>query len=390
MKTDSQVGAPRRGARVLFIPEVDDSGTSERSPMVLRTLRQHHDVVGLPAPWDRIIYDPSRPRAPRGLLYVIDKVLLAWRGARLARRNRLTTVFCETAHHAVAGLLIAKVLGLRCVWDSHGNGKQFYESLGRSPRSVRLIAWFERFLGARVDALITVSTVDAAAYADMGVPPSKIHVIPLSVRLDAIDSDAGAPMPVPDGGRPTLLFFGSFGYEPNREALGFVNDTLAPGLQGRGIRCEISVAGRDIPDATYHPLVHAIGFVPNIYACIRSARLCIVPVRHGVGVLTKVLDAMAVGTPLVLSEFAASGIPDIRPGVHAYVAATDEDFIRYVGEALADPEAAGAMARRARQLVERKFDWQAYAGLIDALVDPRIGSATTEVGDARRDHHTQR
>ena len=362
-----------RGTAILFIPDTEVGPTSERTPTILRTLREHHEVIGLRGPWDRILYDPGRSKAPRAVLYVVDKGLLVWRGLRLARRNRVGVVVCETVHHAVAGILIARLLGIRCVWDSHGNGKLFYESLEKSRMSIRLIARLERFLGRRVDALITVSPRDAAAYAHMGIEPSKVHFIPVSVHLREIDSIArpeNGGTDVLSRGPAVLLLFGSFGYAPNREALEFVNAILAPALARAGIRCEIRVAGRDIPAIPFEPLVRPLGFVPDIYASIRAATLCIVPVKRGVGVLTKVLDAMAVGTPIVMSDFAARGIPEIRHGVHAFVATTDEEFLRYVTQALGDPGTCLAMARRARELVERKFDWETHADRLEAIIDP--------------------
>ena len=69
-----------RGTPILFIPDAQGNRTSERTPIILGMLRERHEVIGLPSPWDRIMYDPSRPMAPRAVLYVLDKGLLAWRG----------------------------------------------------------------------------------------------------------------------------------------------------------------------------------------------------------------------------------------------------------------------------------------------------------------------
>lgn len=381
------------GMRILFIPDMEIVRTSERSPMILRLLRERHEVVGLRCPRDPLLYNPARATWPRALLYVVDKALLVLRGLAIARRQRTEVVFCETVHHALAGLLIAKVLGVRCVWDSHGTGTLMSESMGRSPWSIRLIGAFETFIANRVDDLITVCDRDASAYGEMGVPRSKIHMIPTSVRLREIDSSSDPTTEVPssgEGGLPVLLFFGSFGYAPNLEALRFVNDVLAPHLELEGIRCEIRIAGRDIPRMSFHPSVRAVGFVPDIHACIRAASVCIVPVRRGVGMLTKVIDAMAVGTPVVLSEFAVQGIPEIRHGVHAYVATTDAEFLRHVAQALVDPASSRAMARQARQLVERKYDWDVHAEALDAIV--RAFPVSTPGGEyvESRNHHVER
>ncbi|HTD81389.1 MAG TPA: glycosyltransferase, partial [Thermoplasmata archaeon] len=124
----------------------------------------------------------------------------------------------------------------------------------------------------------------------------------------------------------------------------------------------------------FHPYVRPLGFVDDIYGCIRDADICIVPVRRGVGMLTKVIDSMAVGTPVVMFDFASRGIPDLRDGIHAYVAATEEEFLRQVDRALSDPAATQAMSTRARGLVERNFDWDSHVAQLDAIVRGPSGS----------------
>lgn len=361
--------------RVLFIPEIPDVRTSERSPALYRILKSIHDVQGLPAPWDRILYDTARAKWPRYMLYPLDKLLLALRGLRLARKGKIEVVFSETVHHALVGLAIARILGIRCVWDSHGNVRLFAESVGKGRLFTRLAASLETFVGKRVDALVTVANQDVEAYSEMGVPRSKIHVVPTCVDLAEIDREKDEDETREGEATrelPTLLFFGNFGYEPNLDALKFIDATLAPHLERKGIHCEIRIAGRDIPDVPLHPTVKALGFVPSIYAAIGSVDLCIVPIWKGQGVqsavLTKVLDVMAVGTPQVLSTFAARGIPGIEDGVHAAVGTSEESFLQRVEEALGDLAALKTMASRGRELIEREYDWEAQKPRIDRII----------------------
>ncbi len=363
--------------RVLFIPEIQEVPTSERSPALYRILRTMHDVLVLPAPWDRFLYDTSLAKWPRYLLYPLDKLLLGLRGLILARRRHVEVVFCENPHHALIGLAIARILGIRCVWDSHGNVKLFAESIGKGWFFSRLAASLETFVGKRVDTLVTVAEQDVEAYVQMGIRRSKIQVIPTCVDLAEVDSgklheDDESLEDEPTSHLPVLLFFGSFKYGPNLDALELINTTLAPYLEREGIQCEIHIAGRDIPSLPFHPTIRPLGFVPDIYACIRSADLCIVPIWRGQGVraavLTKVLDMMAVGTPTVLSTFAARGIPGIDHGIHALVAASEESFLQHVGEALADLEACKTMAMRGRRLIESEYDWEGQKPRIDSII----------------------
>jgi len=329
--------------------------------------------MGLPSPWDRFLYDTSRAKWPRYALYPLDKALLAIRGVLMARRNGSETILCETPHHALVGLFIARVLGARCVWDSHGSVRIFSKSMGKGPIFTTLAVALERFVGKRVDALIAVSDSDRSDYVDLGIPPERVFVVPHCVDLRRIDAHAGTSRRVPGppgatSGVPVLLFFGSFRYDPNLEALRYIEETLVPFLQARGTQGEIRIAGRNIPDRPYHGMIRVLGFVPNIYETIASSDLCIIPVWRGVGILTKALDAMAVGTPTVLSRFAASLIPGVESGVHAFIAESPRDFPTVVLKALADPTERRRVAREARRLVETRYDWDLHGNRLAAIV----------------------
>lgn len=367
--------------RILFIPEPSAGESSERTPMLYRMLKETHDVIGLPSPLDRYAYDTERAKWPRYLLYVADEVLLGLRGVAWARRNRIDVVFCETSHHALVGVFLARLLGIRCIWDSHANVQTYAASVGKGRFFTTLSVALERFLGKIIDALITVTEREAEAYASMGVPRSKIRVVPTFIVLADIDRKTRTM-----GGKrvdvrrpPALLFFGSYRYVPNREALAFINKTLAPELERAGVRAEIWIAGRDIPSLTYHPSIRLLGFVPDIHATLREADLCIVPVWSGTGILTKILDAMAVGTPMVLSSFAAEMVPGIQDRVHAFVARSKEEFPSSVAEALRETPARAAIATQSRELLEERYSWESVQAGLNALLE-EMASRTGRAG----------
>ena len=83
---------------------------------------------------------------------------------------------------------------------------------------------------------------------------------------------------------------------------------------------------------------------------------------------------MAVGTPSVLTSFAAAGIPGIEAGVHAFVADSPEDFPASVGRALRDDGARRRVAAQGQQLVKERYDWVGQrprvSSILQSLVDP--------------------
>ncbi|HYM40898.1 MAG TPA: glycosyltransferase family 4 protein [Thermoplasmata archaeon] len=365
--------------RILFIPEVREDGTSDRSPAVLRLLRKRHEVITFPSPRDRLIYDTSRARAPRYALYAVDRLLAAVQGVRLGRKTHIELTFCETPHHALVGLWISRILGVPSVWDSHGNAAVAARSTGKGRVYTFLASALDRFLGRRVDALITVSKADAEAYEAMGVPPDRLHVIPTSVNVEEVEREAGQAVPRGTEAAKTLIFFGSYKYTPNLEALRFISARLAPYLEKEGIVCQILVAGRDLPRMDLHPSIQPVGFVEDIHALIRSADLCVVPIWSGVGILTKVVDTMATGTPLVMSRPATMGIPEIQDGVHALVATSPDRFPELVADALRNPEKMHEIAGNARRLVEARYDWRIQEPLLEDL----LTKLTTGAGGSR-------
>lgn len=344
--------------------------------MLRDLLRGRHEVVGLSFPLDRFVYDTGRGKAPRYALYPVAEAIGALRGLRLVRSRRLQVAFCETPHHALVGLWLSRLLGLRCIWDSHGNALLFARSVGKGKLYTFLSASLDRFLARRVDLLITVSERDAGAYAEMGAPRSRVQVVPTSVRLAEVDRqiESGPRRDAP-AARRSLLFFGNFRYAPNLEALRFINDRLAPYLERLGMPVEIRIAGRDVPGMDFHPYVRPLGFVDNLPGCIRAADLCIVPVWTGVGILTKLVDIMAAGTPAVVSDFATSGIPEIRHGTHALVASSPEEFCRLVAEALRRGEEMQGLARNARRLVQETYDWSVQAPRLERMIETLVSPA---------------
>jgi glycosyltransferase involved in cell wall biosynthesis len=349
--------------KVLIIPEIDMPPTSERTPEIYRRLMRRHEVVGLRPRWDNIIYDVDRPAILRVPPYILDKIDLIVRGLKIARREKPDAIFCETYHHALVGVAIGKLLGIPCIWDSHGNVLLFAQSAGKGRLFTLAAGTIERLLGRTVSALVTVSEVDANAYVRMGVPREKILVFPSCVDVEDIDRRVRErrrkklAAPRVEGEAPIILFFGSFKYGPNRDALQFVNEVLAPALARSGTRFRIQVAGRDIPDMTFHPSIEILGFVPDIYPCIADADVAIVPLWKGVGILVKALDVMAVGTPVVAADFLAKGIPQLQDGVHALLADTPERFIELVREVALNPIPWQPMAARGKELVIQYYDW---------------------------------
>jgi glycosyltransferase involved in cell wall biosynthesis len=113
------------------------------------------------------------------------------------------------------------------------------------------------------------------------------------------------------------------------------------------------------------PGVTLAAAVPDMAPELAAATVALVPMRAGTGLQNKVLEAMAVGTPVVATPTVAAAL-DVTPGTHLMVAGDAADLAAATVALLRDPGRARAMATAARALVERRYRWDESAAGVEA------------------------
>jgi len=99
---------------------------------------------------------------------------------------------------------------------------------------------------------------------------------------------------------------------------------------------------------------------------MRRATLAVAPVPYGAGVQNKVLEAMACGTPVVVSPQAIAALA-VQPGRDLVVADGAEAFARAVLELLDDPARRAQLGRAGRAYVEQHHSWDAITARLESI-----------------------
>jgi glycosyltransferase involved in cell wall biosynthesis len=217
---------------------------------------------------------------------------------------------------------------------------------------------FELRAVARADHVITMSPEDAARLRRF------LPVLPVSVSPVGVDCAVVRPMPPPEDRRSQLLFVGNFIHPPNGDAVRFLADDVLPRL---GLDARLHVVGHGAPAAT-HPHVVRVGPVADTRPWLAGAHVVVAPVRFGTGMHGKVVEAMAMGRPVVTTSLGAEGIGAVD-GVHLLVADDGPAFAAAVRGLLDDPAAGARLGAAGRALVESRFDWDVIADEHDAIYD---------------------
>lgn len=194
---------------------------------------------------------------------------------------------------------------------------------------------------------------------------------PIVVTPNCID--LASYMQVSREPRPdTLIFTGSFTYQPNYEAMVWFIEHVFPLVQAVRPGVELIITGnhadRPLPPARNVTLT---GFVEDVRTWIASSWVALAPIWTGGGTRLKILEAMALHTPVVATSKGAEGL-DVRHGDHLLLADEPQDFARAVLRLLQDRAARDRVAQGGRDLVRQQYDWAAtlpgFRNMVEQMV----------------------
>ena len=175
----------------------------------------------------------------------------------------------------------------------------------------------------------------------------------------------------PDPGGTTLLFCGGLDWYPNIDAIRFFFDAIWPKLVDEQSDVEVYIVGRNPPEwlaklSAKDCRIHVTGFVEDVRPYFEKATAYVCPIVDGGGTRLKVLDALAMGVPLVGTSFACSGLP-VEDGEHVLMADAPKTFVTQIQRLFNDPALRRKLSGKARAFVERLYSWEVVGkSLIDA------------------------
>ena len=240
-------------------------------------------------------------------------------------------------------------------------------------REARLLAREEARLAMRADRTLLISEAEAALFASRLPPGCEASTTVLGNGIDADRFDPVRETPHPELAEPGphIVFTGQMDYRPNVDAALRTIEQLMPGIRAMHPDARFHLVGR-APVAELVALdgrngARVWGEVADVRPFLAAADLVLAPLTIARGVQNKVLEAMAMACPVVLTPSAATGIPG-EDGVHFAVAQSDEAFVERALALLDDRAAARALGQAARRLVVERMSWAAMLAELPAIV----------------------
>ena len=243
--------------------------------------------------------------------------------------------------------------------------KRWDRKLRSKLNSIAMGYWEPRY-AEKFDHCTTVSEEDRQLLLNAN-PHLQVEVIPNGVDIEKYQPLSSESI------SPSLLFLGSMGYPPNADAALYFCKEIFPLIRQDNKAAELWIVGRD-PRSEVLELnnanVHVTGRVDDVIPYYRKSAICVVPLRAGGGTRLKILEAMALGRPVVSTTIGSEGL-EVIDNENILIADTPTQFAEKTICLLRDRELYQRLSTNGRKLVETRYSWdpisnrlmELYAGM---------------------------
>jgi sugar transferase (PEP-CTERM/EpsH1 system associated) len=392
------------GMKILFLstwfPYPPDQGSKIRAYHLLRSLARRHEVAlisfedqPLQPGWidhvrqlcSRVEIVPRRPfadlesnrwqgvfsRRPRAVVagYATEMEARVRQVASAWKPEVVVALTFVTAPYALQVPGVPRVVDVdnltaRMLAEAYRQETRWTRRLRRY-LAYRKFRRYERSLFGGFDLSLVTSARDADRLRqELPGARTRIAVVPNGVDLEYNRTEGIDRRP------SQLVFTGALTYEPNLDAMRYFLAEIFPRVLEQEQAARLIITGRtggaSLPTADGH--VTLTGYLEDIRPMIASSTACVVPLRKGAGTRLKILEAMALGTPVVSTSKGAEGL-EIDPEVH-FLQADDPDlFARQTLRLVHQPDLGEQLAERAYTRVRQQYDWSDIGRRFEAQVE---------------------
>lgn len=247
----------------------------------------------------------------------------------------------------------------------HDNLPMFYERKSQTDDSIirrlydviqkKWILKYEDIYFDSLDKIIYVSSLDAKLARKQHKNINTIDFINLGVNIPKDKEISNVQE------KYSIVFSGVMDYEPNEDAAVFLITEVYPRLKEKYPAFELCIAGKNptnkIKELARGKDIYVTGFVESMISTITQYNLYVSPLRFGSGMKNKVLEAMAAGMPVLLSDVSREGIDWLEDNVNCIF--VDEDkWVEQIQRLFNDEELVSNIALNGKNSVSKFHSWK--------------------------------
>lgn len=194
----------------------------------------------------------------------------------------------------------------------------------------------------------------------------RIDVIPNGVDFDFFH-------PKHEEKKYDLLFAGNMNYAPNIQSVSFIIKEVLPLVKKVKPDIKFVIAGAN-PSKEILKLdltnVEVTGWVDDIRSYFYQSKIMLAPMLISIGLQNKILQAMAMKTPCIISTLANNAIGATH-GKEAMIVDSAEEIAATILLLLNEKDKMHELAESAFQFVSDKYDWKTIVATLNEIVSKK-------------------
>jgi glycosyltransferase involved in cell wall biosynthesis len=209
-------------------------------------------------------------------------------------------------------------------------------------------------------------------------PQAPVLVVANGVDLDYFHPSSAANPRDPE---PTVIFCGAMDYSPNVDALHWFFSEIHDQLLMKIPDVKILIVGKNpltvVKDYSSRKGVTVTGGVPDVRPYYRRAWLQMVPLRIGGGTRLKIVESLAIGTPVVSTTIGAQGL-NLVHGHDVLLADEPDRFANQIAAGLTDHQLRENIEKNGIQTAQNGFAWTSIGRSLAAKYEQLITKEKTK------------
>ena len=281
---------------------------------------------------------------------------------QLLKRQKFDVIILENLATLNAVRIIRRFdKKVKIIYDAHNVDSNLEKAaLNRNETSYKQFKSIlnrERNLKEMVNGIITCSENDKQRFEQLNSGKLVVEVVPNGIAIPETRFDAGVKKDQPE----YILFCGTLCSIPNVEGLDWFCKSIWPLILQQFPNLKLLIIGGGKLPEKYRAIkatrnIEFTGSVQDVKKWYNYATISVVPLLTGSGTRLKILEAMAMGVPVVSTEIGAEGIC-YNNQIDIIIADEEKEFAEKVIQLLKNQKLRIEIAQHARELVKKQYDW---------------------------------
>jgi sugar transferase (PEP-CTERM/EpsH1 system associated) len=236
----------------------------------------------------------------------------------------------------------------------------------------RKLARYEKKAAESFDHCIFVTNAEGKIFESKNSSIKNITVIQNGVDLDYF-SPRFCQKPETSLQQPVIVFTGAMDYFANIDGVVWFTKEILPLIKKEIPEIRFYIVGsnptKEVLFLSSNNGVTVTGFVPDTREYLNKATVAVAPLRIARGIQNKILEAMAMGIPVVTTPQAFEGI-EAQPGRDLILGENAEKIAEGVIKLIREASLRKSLGDNARRVIENNYSWTKNLEKLDRILAP--------------------